>query len=261
MPIRIPQIISPQHERSLHVLPGQGMTRLLTHDRELVTGRIVDRPNRFVVRVDFGEATERVFLGDPGELDGIVEQGTEILCSPADDDQRATQYDAIATVVEERYVSVRAALANDLFEQAVRSEAIAAFADHTIEQREPRLPDHGRTDFLLADPSGDPAYVEVKSCTHVVDGVALFPDRPTKRGRRHLASLEAACEDGLDAHVVFVVQRADAQRFRPYRDVDPEFAERLGAAAQAGVGLRAITTEFDPPEYYLCSSDLPIDLD
>ena len=68
-------------------------------------------------------------------------------------------------------------------------------------------------------PDGDTAYVEVKSCTHLEDGTAKFPDRQTERDRRHLQSLEKLHSDGYEAHVVFVVQRPDVERFHPYRNV------------------------------------------
>lgn len=236
------------------------MEPLLTIDDTLLTGTVVDRPNRFVVRVRFDDTPERVFLGDPGALDGIVEPGREILCSPVDDLDRTTDYDAIAVRVAEEYVSVRTALANDLFDRALARDAIPAFAGYSRCEREPSLPDHGRTDFLLDTPTGDIAYVEVKSCTHVEGRVAMFPDRQTERGRRHLRSLEALQEDGYETHVVFVVQRPDVDRFRPYRVVDPEFAELLDRVQNAGVGVHAITTSFDPPHYWLHDDALHIDL-
>lgn len=237
------------------------MTKLLTIDRELLTGTIVARPNRFVVRVRFGDTPERVFLGDPGALKEIVEPGHKMLCLPVSDTERATDYDAIAVVVDDVYVSVRTALANDLFERALGRDAIPAFAEYTVRDREPPLPDHGRTDFRLTTPDGDTAYVEVKSCTHVEDGTAKFPDRQTERGRRHLQSLEKLHDDGYETHVVFVVQRPDVERFRPYRDVDPDFADLLSRVRNTGVEVHAIITAFEPPHYRLQNDELPIDLD
>jgi sugar fermentation stimulation protein A len=60
---------------------------------------------------------------------------------------------------------------------------------------------------------------------------------------------------------VFVVQRPEVGRFRPYRNVDPEFAELLARVREAGVGVHAISTSFEPPRYSLQNDDLPVDLD
>ena len=236
------------------------MEPLLTFDDEVVTGTIVDRQNHFVVRVRFEDTPERIFLGDPGALEGIVESDREMLCSPVDDPDRATDYDAIAVVVDDVYVSVRTALANDLFERALARDAIPRFTGYTVRDREPPLPDHGRTDVLLETPDGDSAYVEVKSCTHVADGIAKFPDRQTERGRRHLRSLEALHNDGYETHVVFVIQRPDVERFQPCRAVDPEFADLLARVQDAGVRIHAVTTAFEPPHYWLRNNDLPVEL-
>lgn len=233
---------------------------LYTVADELQAGEIVDRSNRFVVRVRFNGEPERAFLGDPGALEGIVEPGRTILCNAVNDPERATDYDAIAVQHEDIYVSVRAALANDLFERVLEREAVSSFSGYSIQRREPPLPEHGRTDFLLVSPTGADVYVEVKSCTYAENGVAKFPDRPTKRGRRHLASLRSLFEKGIETHVVFVVQRPDIERFRPYREVDPEFASLLTEIAETGVGVHAVVAEFDPPHYWLRDTDLPIEL-
>ena len=254
-----------------HRVSDTDATSLLSHEDDLFAATVVDRPNRFVVRVRFdgdegdeagpgGAEPERAFLGDPGALAGIVEPGAEVLCSPADDPERATDHDAIAARVGDVHVSLRAALANDLFEAALARNAVPAFAGYAVARREPALPDHGRTDFALERPDGEPAYVEVKSATYVEDGVALFPDRQTERGRRHLRSLRSLVESGVEAHLVFVVQRPDVEALRPYREVDPEFADLLGRAREAGVGVHAIATEFAPPDYWLRHPDLPVEL-
>jgi sugar fermentation stimulation protein A len=238
------------------------MDPLLTVEDDLVTGTIVDRPNRFVVRVRFDGTPERVFLGDPGALENVLEPDREILCSPVEDPERKTDYDAIAAHVpgDDVYVSLRTVLANDLFERAIEQGLVPAFDGYAVRDREPQLPDRGRTDFLLDAPDGDPASVEVKSCTHVEDGLAKFPDRQTERGRRHLESLASLQEDGHETHVAFVIQRPDVDRFRPYREVDPDFADLLARVHETGVGVHAIATEFDPPNYWLRDAAIPIDL-
>jgi sugar fermentation stimulation protein A len=115
----------------------------ITHADGLISGTIVERSNRFVVRVQFDAAPERVYLADPGELEGIVEPGHDMLCLPVGDPDRATDYDAISVQINDVHVSVRTALANDLFESAIKIEAIPAFHEYEIRHREPSFPEHG----------------------------------------------------------------------------------------------------------------------
>ena len=96
-----------------------------------------------------------------------------------------------------------------------------------------------RADFLAVR-GEQHCLVEVKSVTLIVNGVALFPDAPTARGRAHLEHLIAARRRGLGAVALFVIQRGDALAFAPNRWTDPLFAEALERAARAGVCVRAV---------------------
>ncbi len=236
------------------------MTQLDIIEGTLVTGVIRDRPNRFVVTVEFGPDIARVHLSDPGALIDIIVPGNDIICRPVQDPTRSTSYDAIAVIVNEVAVSVRTAYANELFVESLNCDAIPQFERYSIRSREPSLPGHGRTDFYLEDPKENDVYVEVKSCTYVEDGVAKFPDRQSARGRRHVQALENLVTEGTESHVVFVVQRPDADRFAPFESVDPEFASLLASAHESGVGVHAMQTRFEPPAYYLERPCLPIDL-
>lgn len=237
------------------------MDPLLKFEDRLIEGELVERPNRFVLMVRFETTPKRVFLADPGALENVIEPGRPVLCSPADGPDRKTDYDAIAVEMDGIYVSVRAAFANLLFEAAIEQNRLSAFEGYHIRTREPALPDHGRTDFRLEDPDRQTAFVEVKSCTHIENGIAKFPDRQTERGRRHLRSLASIIDKGDQAYVVFVIQRPDAETFEPYRAVDPEFADLLERVSEAGVGLHAMVTAFEPPAYSLVESQIPIELD
>lgn len=75
----------------------------------------------------------------------------------------------------------------------------------------------------------------------------LRPSRPRDASRSPIDPL-LTLDDGLEAHVVFVVQRPDVNRFRPYREVDHEFAALLAEVRATGVrrprgcdGVRAAT--------------------
>lgn len=84
----------------------------------------------------------------------------------------------------------------------------------------------------------------MKSCTLVKDSVALFPDAPTERGRRHVRTLVEAKKGGYRTCVLFIVQRTDAQVFAPNDEIDPEFGKALRNAFLEGVEIFAYCSEF-----------------
>ena len=55
---------------------------------DLVHGTFLDRPNRFTIRVDFGDGAEPVYLRNSGGLGTVLDEGrTDFrLVSPADTD-------------------------------------------------------------------------------------------------------------------------------------------------------------------------------
>ncbi len=132
-------------------------------------------------------------------------------------------------------------------------------ATRKARQKEGHEP-HSRADFLLAhaftpaEPLALPGarcWVEVKSASLVVDGVARFPDAITDRGRRHMLELAALVAGGEAAAVVFIVQRPDADALCAHRATDPAFADALECARAAGVLLLAATCRLTTVEIHL----------
>jgi sugar fermentation stimulation protein A len=118
-----------------------------------------------------------------------------------------------------------------------------------------------RFDFMLELPSGG-YLLEVKACTLVAEGAALFPDAPTVRGRRHLEELTAMGRRGeLRCGALFVIMRPDAGRFLPNPHTDPVFAGAFLSAA-AHVDLRACSISVDEEGWAETASlDVPIDFE
>jgi sugar fermentation stimulation protein A len=102
-------------------------------------------------------------------------------------------------------------------------------------------------------------FMEIKSVTWVEDGVALFPDGVTSRGRRHLSHLQELAAQGHQAWNVFVVQRHDARVLRAATAIDPAYAKALAAVAASGVNILVLQEKIAPPEITL-ASPLPFDL-
>ncbi len=200
------------------------------------------RENRFVVRVQVGGREERAHLPNPGRLVEALTPGRCLLLRPACGARR-TAWTAVAADLGNFLLSLDATLPNREFPRLLAQGALPRLAGWTIVQREPRL-GSGRADFLLAR-GNEQLWLEVKSVTLVERGVALFPDAPTARGRRHLEELARVCAQGDRALVLFVVQRPDAERFGPHAALDPAFAQAFVDALHAGVETAALVCRFD----------------
>lgn len=235
-----------------------GKELILERSEGFRVGRVKERPNRFVLLVEFDSATERVYLANPGALSTVMKKEREVLCIPVDSEDRKTNYDAFAIKLEDIYVTVNSSFANEIFSNLLEKGLIEDFSEYDMIAREPRLSDGGRLDFLLENNNGESVFIEVKSCTHVENGIAKFPDRPTKRGRRHLGNLISISQGKGESHLVFVVQRPDVDIFKPFREVDPEFAKLLEKANDANVGIHALSIEFNPPGLYLEKESIPV---
>lgn len=205
-------------------------------------GTFVRRPNRFVVEVELDGGLLRAHLPNPGRLQEVLDPGRRILLRPAPPGRR-TAWTAVGADLGPFLVSLDATLPNRAFPSFLEEGALPELRGYRILAREPRLGE-GRADFLLARGQRR-LWVEVKSVTLVQNGVALFPDAPTARGRRHLAELAGLARRGEEALVLFVVQRPDADRFGPHAGIDPAFAQAFGEALAAGVASRAVVCRFD----------------
>jgi sugar fermentation stimulation protein A len=101
--------------------------------------------------------------------------------------------------------------------------------------------------------------VEIKSCTFVEDGIAMFPDAVTTRGHKHLIELEREVTSGNRCIMFFLVQRMDSHVFRPAENIDPIYAQELRAAHSCGVEILVYTTEINLERVSL-GRKIPFDL-
>jgi sugar fermentation stimulation protein A len=87
---------------------------------------------------------------------------------------------------------------------------------------------NSRFDFLCVDQGGIRHLVEVKACSLVEYGTAMFPDAPSERALKHLEELAALDAQGYRGHILFVIVHGEPERFIPNLHTDPKFAAALG---------------------------------
>lgn len=183
------------------------------------------------------------FLPNPGRMCELLTPGTEVILREiATKKNRKTDYDLIGVVYNGQMVSVDSRVPNKLVLEALKNGDIEELSEYNTIKPEYSY-GHTRFDFLLAN-KYERCLLEVKSCTLVKEGVAMFPDAETERGRKHLRDLMKAKREGYRSCVLFVIQRIDAQVFAPNDETDPEFGRALREAAEEGVEVYAYYSKF-----------------
>ncbi len=222
----------------------------------LTEGIFVARLNRFAALVQVQGRETVVHVANSGRLRELFQEGVRVLLSPVDPlRSRKTSYDLSLVDLGHTLVSTDARLPNTLVYEGITHGQIPELQGYQEVLREQVL-QNCRLDLLLRNGTKR-CYVEVKSVTLISNGVALFPDAPTTRGQRHVATLAYAVQQGWRAAIVFVVQREDAVALSPNDAADPVFWKVLRRAHQMGVEVYAYGCHVSLQEITL-AGNLPV---
>jgi sugar fermentation stimulation protein A len=201
------------------------------------------RLNRFLCLVQVRGDVVECFLPNPGRLQELLIRGKKVLVFPKNRRRRKTAYDLFAVYHNNAWVVVDSRVPNMLVYEVLRKGILPELAGYEEIRKEPFY-GASRLDFLLQSKNKQ-CLLEVKSCTLVKNGVALFPDAPTERGRRHVEELIRAHSNGFRACILFLVQRGDSRVFSPNDETDKRFGEVLRAAEKKGVEVLTYSSSFD----------------
>lgn len=213
----------------------------------LYDATFVDRPNRFLTVVNLNGRHVESHLPDPGRLTELLVSGASLKVrsvDPVKRGHRKTRWSTVMVRTDREWVSIDSTLPNRWVLSLLKGGELEMLKGYRLIGTEATEGRH-RFDFLL-EKGGVPLYLEVKSVTLVEDGVALFPDAVSERGRRHMNALADLADRGREAGVLFVCQRPDARLFRPQWDTDPRFAAALVQAEKAGVNIWVISARVSP---------------
>ena len=196
----------------------------------VISGKFVDRPNRFTAHVEIDGVTETVHVKNTGRLSSLLIPGNTVSLEKSANPNRKTKYDLIA--VEDPklgWVNVDSQVPNKVVLEWLKTK------DYDFIKPEYVYGD-SRIDFYM-EKDGMKYLMEVKGCTLEKDDVVLFPDAPTLRGVKHIEELSHCLDEGYEAYIMILVQMSDVKYFTPNYDTHPEFGEALEKAAQKGVKI------------------------
>lgn len=202
----------------------------------------LSRPNRFVAQVLLQGEETTVHVKNTGRCRELLLPGVPVWLTPGQNPGRKTAWDLIAVQKGGRLINLDAAAPNAVFGEYARA---GLFLPETEAVRPEVRFGASRFDFQL-QAGGRTHFAEVKGVTLEQAGQTFFPDAPTQRGVKHLQELIRARQQGYGAHVVFVIQLAEARAFSPNDRTHPAFGAALRQAAAAGVALYAFCCRITP---------------
>lgn len=212
------------------------------HYNTVISGRFLDRPNRFIAHVETADGVETVHVKNTGRCRELLVPGATVYLERGTNPNRKTAYDLIAVEKGDLLINMDAQAPNKVFAEWAAS---GAFLPEVTAIHSEYVYGDSRLDFCLETPKGL-HLVEVKGVTLEENGAARFPDAPTERGVKHIRELQKAAENGLAATLFFVVQMEDILSVAPNDATHPVFGAALREAAFKGVNICAYDCAVTP---------------
>jgi sugar fermentation stimulation protein A len=142
-------------------------------------------------------------------------------------------------------VGVNTLVPNRLVFESVKAGMIPELSGYETVEPEVKISARSRIDLALTAEERKRCYVEIKNCTLVDHGVALFPDAVTTRGLRHIAELQTLVNSGCRCVMFYFIQRMDAEVFKPADHIDSEYGKGLRHAVRSGLEVLAYDVAID----------------
>ncbi|MEA3466963.1 MAG: DNA/RNA nuclease SfsA [Thermodesulfobacteriota bacterium] len=212
----------------------------------LQAATLVKRYKRFLADVITDKGDEiTVHCPNSGSMRGCSTPGSKVMLSTSPNPKR--KYPQTLEMVQEgnTWIGVNTMLTNKIVAEAILEGRIKELQGIDTLTREVKTSKSSRLDLLL-ERGDEKIYVEIKNCSLVEDGWAMFPDAVTARGTKHLNELASLVEQGYQGIIFFCIQRMDCDRFRPAAHIDPLYAETLAEVSKKGVQILVYQAEVTP---------------
>lgn len=217
----------------------------LKWDRPLIEAKLIKRYKRFLADVVVNNETFTVHVPNTGSMTSCWAPEWRCALSQSSNPKRKMPYTLELTHNGESWIGVNTANANKLAHLWLQNDLIEGLSGYKIIRPEMKF-GQSRIDFYLEGHSTHPpCYVEVKSVTLKLEGIAQFPDAVSERGQKHLRELMDIKAQGNRAAMLYVVQREDVSEMRPAHSIDKKYSELLKLAHAAGVEIFVYQCKMD----------------
>lgn len=210
--------------------------------KNIVKAEFIRRPNRFQAYVKLNGSEIMVHVPNTGRCKEILTPGSIIFLREETGINRKTKYDLIMAYKGDKLINIDSQIPNKVVEEALNSGKIKYFKEYNKIEREKTFI-NSRFDFKLSRNESKKCFIEVKGVTLEKNGIAMFPDAPTERGRKHLLELIEVRQSDINAAIIFLIQMEEVKCFRPYDEMDKKFGEALRCAKENHVQIIAYDCE------------------
>ncbi len=216
-------------------------------EEPLHAGTLIKRYKRFLADIRLDDGTEvTAHCPNSGSMLGMKEPESRVFLRHVPDPKRKLKWTWELVEADGVWVGCNTQRPNQVAEWAIREGHVPGLTAAEGLRREVKYGGNSRIDLLLGNEAAGLTYVEVKNTTLARDGVAQFPDAVTTRGAKHMDELAAMAQEGHRAIVLFFVNRSDCERFAPAADIDPNYADALQRAVEAGVEVIPLGMDVSP---------------
>jgi sugar fermentation stimulation protein A len=204
----------------------------------LIRGSLIKRYKRFLadVKLDTGEVIT-AHCPNSGSMKGCAIEGAPVWLSISDNPKRKYKHTWELVESPSSLIGINTMVPNRLVKLSIENGVIEELKGFDRVRPEVKTNDHTRLDLMLESDGGQTCYVEIKNCTLVEKGTAMFPDAVTTRGQKHLNELERLVFKGNRGVIFYLIQRTDATVFKPADAIDPVYGQRLRQVVKNGVEI------------------------
>ena len=213
----------------------------------IVPAGFIDRPNRFMARVELEGRVEEVHVKNTGRCRELLQPGVTVYLEQSEKKNRLTAYDLIAVEKGARTINIDSQAPNKAVEEWLHG---GEMFPGLLLVRPETCYGNSRFDFYIENKNDageiEKIFLEVKGVTLEEDGIVRFPDAPSDRAVKHVEELIAAKKEGYRAVILFVIQMENVICFIPNKKMHDEFATALNKAREQGVEILAYDCRVTP---------------
>jgi sugar fermentation stimulation protein A len=202
----------------------------------------LNRQNRFVMDFEKDGSKLSAYVPNTGRMTEFRFEGHPFYLAPVQ--SKKFNFRVVATKYQNSYVILDTVKVNDIFQELLNHNFIPEFENIKSIRREYTI-GNSRFDFLISTQKDQKVLIEIKSCTLCHNGVAMFPDAPTKRGRKHIRQLNELAEQGYKSYVYYLVLNKSAKYFIPDFHIDFQYGKTFLKASN--VNFKALRLHIADP--------------